>query len=58
MSQTGTLTSIESKGMKERNPHNDLLILAESKPVINMTKAALKNKVTFLESSSDNAIMG
>jgi hypothetical protein len=58
MSQTGVLTSIESKGMKERNPNNDLLILAESKPVINMTKAALKNKVSYLETASDNAIMG
>ena len=58
MIQTGKLTSVETEGIKQRNPTNDLLQISESRPVTTIRKAALQNKRSYVESLSANMMMG
>ncbi len=39
--QPGKITTVETEGIKQRNPHNDLLQISESRPITTLKKAAL-----------------
>lgn len=58
MTHIGTITSIESNGLKQRNPNVDLLSVAQNRHVTNLVNSAFKNKPNVLQTLSDNLIMG
>lgn len=44
MTHIGTITSVESNGLKQRNPNVDLLAAAQNRHVTNLINSAFKNK--------------
>ncbi len=58
MLQIGTLTHMEQAGIRARNPHNYLLAMSDSRPIGLIKKAATSNKVSNIEGSSANAVVG
>lgn len=58
MTQIGTLTNIEQNGIKARNPGNDLLAMADQRPISTIRKAAFQGKKSSLEGCSASFCVG
>ena len=58
MTQIGTLTNIEQNGIKARNPDNDLLAMADQRPISTIKKAAFQGKKSSLEGCSASYCVG
>jgi hypothetical protein len=58
ITSTGTLTVVDTEGIKERNPHNDLLQISDSRPVTTVRRSALQNKRSTVEALSANMMVG
>ena len=58
MLQTGKLTSIESDGLRQRNPDCDLLAVSDGRAVHSLLKSAVQNKVSVCQSVSDQSLIG
>ena len=58
ITSTGTMTVVDTEGIKERNPNNDLLQISESRPVTTVRRSALQNKRSTVEALSANMMVG